>query len=137
MINQMLQPLKDILSMSLNFSNIFFIFWKNCRGSARGPRGFRAERIRAVARPREPLWACTQRTSVGNRQKQNVFYNTSNNVYLPKRISRTHLEYLKKDLRNKKNTQILGIEISSLFAVSLFWHSMILSYFFLFSYVKE
>ena len=31
-----------------------------------------------------------------------------------KKISCTHLEYLKKDLKKKKSTQILAIEISSL-----------------------
>ena len=51
----------------------------------------------------------------GGKQTKKIFFTTLHIMdVFQKKITCTHLEYLKKDLKKKKNIQIQGIEISSL-----------------------
>ena len=68
---------------------------------------------------------------VGKQTKTNVFTTLHIMYVFQKKISYTPLEYWKKDLKKKKNTQILGIEISSLiFFLSFFAAEKKISIFF-------
>ena len=92
----------------LLYKNTFFekIGWK----SAPPPIGLKSGHFWAFFwfRPvQRRLWWETDKNKI-------FLQHTSHNVCLPEKISCTHIKYLKKDLKKKKNTQILGIEISSL-----------------------